>query len=56
MQQLYFFNRNSDFLISVVEGIAGNDDQIIENYESIQPFTASLSYGKTGYGIMSVSS
>ena len=50
----YNLTRNTKYLISVVEGIAGNDKSIVETYGKLSNFTAALSYNVTGYGIMNV--
>ena len=50
----YHLTDSSRYLVSVVEGIAGNDDKIVESYGSIQPYTATLSFNQTGYGVMRV--
>lgn len=52
----YNFNRTSKYLISIVQGIAGNDELIVQFYIKILNFTAAVSYAKTGYGIMKVDS
>ena len=41
-------------MISVVEGIAGNDDKIVEVYPNVQNYTAKLSFNKTGVGLLSI--
>lgn len=50
----YNMSRSSKYLVSVVEGIAGNDKSIVEEYGKLSNFTAALSYNITGYGIMNV--
>jgi hypothetical protein len=46
--------KETKFLPSIVEGIAGNDKSIVDEYLKIENFTAGLSYNKTGFGIMKV--
>ena len=41
-------------MVSVVEGAAGNDINLVESYTSLQNFTAAVSYNITGYGVLSV--
>lgn len=41
-------------MISIIDGIAGNDDKIVETYPGLQPFTAKVSFGQTGFGLLSV--
>ncbi len=41
-------------MISIIEGIAGNDDKIVETYANVKNYTAALSYGKTGVGLLIV--
>lgn len=43
-------------LISVVEGVAGNDLSIAETYDNFHDFTAAYSYNVTGYGIVQIGS
>lgn len=50
----YYANKLGDCMVSILEGIAGNDDKIVETYDKIKPYTAALSFGKTGVGLMSV--
>jgi len=50
----YNFTKTSKYLVSIVEGIAGNDELIVEFYIKILNFTAAVSYAKTGYGVMKV--
>lgn len=52
----YSLTKNTKYLVSVVEGIAGNDKSIVESYGKLSNFTAALSYNVTGYGIMNVNS
>lgn len=52
--QPYRLSESSKYLVSVVEGIAGNDKSIVEQYKEISNYTAALSYNQTGYGIMRV--
>jgi hypothetical protein len=44
-----------DCIVSIVEGIAGNDDKIVEVYKVVNDYTAKLSFNKTGLGILTVS-
>lgn len=46
--------KSTKYLVSVVEGIAGNDKSIVETYGKLSNFTAALSYNQTGYGIMEI--
>ncbi len=48
--------KNSKCMISILQGIAGNGKSIVETYNNLQPFTAKVSYGKTGFGLKKVSS
>lgn len=41
-------------LLSIVEGIAGNDREIIMQYPPDEPFTAAHVIGNTGFGIMTI--
>ncbi len=41
-------------MVSILEGIAGNDDKIVETYGNVKNYTAALSYNKTGVGLLSV--
>lgn len=50
----YSLTNSTKYLVSIVEGIAGNDEIIVEFYLKILNFTAAVSYNKTGYGIMNV--
>ena len=52
----YYLNSNNQYLLSVLEGIAGNDKNIVEEYDSVKPCTANLSFNQTGYGILTIDS
>lgn len=39
-----------------MEGIAGNEEKIVESYDSVKDYTAALSYGKTGVGLLTIDS
>lgn len=41
-------------MVSVIEGIAGNDDKIVEVYKVVNEYTAKLSFNKTGVGLLRV--
>ena len=41
-------------LVSIVEGSAGNDLSMVENYDKLRDFTAGYSYNVTGYAIVRV--
>jgi hypothetical protein len=41
-------------MVSIIEGIAGNDIDIVESYDHIKDFTAQVAYGKTGVGLLEV--
>jgi hypothetical protein len=41
-------------MVSIVEATAGNDINMVESYDSLQNFTAAVSYNITGYGVLSV--
>jgi hypothetical protein len=34
------YNSNGDYLISIIEGVAGNDIEIVESIDTITDFTA----------------
>ena len=51
----YEVDKNSKYLVSVVEGISGNDDKIVESYPQFEPYTAAVSYNQTGYGVLTFS-
>lgn len=55
-QSPYKFNTDNDCILSIVEGIAGNDEKIVESYPNVKEYTAALSYGKTGVGLLTVDS
>lgn len=42
-------------MISIVEGVAGNDRDIVESIDTIKAFTASHTIGETGFGVLEVS-
>lgn len=48
------YRSNDNYLVSIVEGIAGNDNYIIEAIDVIEPFIASYTLNETGFGILSV--
>lgn len=41
-------------MVSIVEGIAGNDELIVEFYIKILNFTAAVSFNQTGFGIVDI--
>ena len=45
-------NLETDYLLSIMEGIAGNDKNIVETKDKVQPATAFSSYNITGYGML----
>jgi hypothetical protein len=50
--------RNSslkDCMVSIIEGIAGNDEKIVEVYKVVNDYIAKLSFNKTGVGLLTVS-
>lgn len=50
----YTLTKSTNYLISVVEGIAGNDKSIVDKYDKVHNYTAALSYNQTGYGLASI--
>jgi hypothetical protein len=48
--------KDSNCIVSILEGIAGNSDKIVETYDNLQSFTAKVSFGKTGFGLLKVGS
>ena len=50
----YKFQKDDNCIISIIEGIAGNDEKIVEIYDNVKEYTAALSYGKTGVGMLTV--
>lgn len=45
---------NVDSLVSIVEGVAGNEKDIVEEKYKYKTFTAKGTVNETGYGIMTV--
>lgn len=54
MPSPYYADKMGDCMVSILEGIAGNDDKIVETYDKVKTYTAALSFGKTGVGLMTV--
>jgi hypothetical protein len=48
------YRADDGYIISIVEGVAGNDRDIVEKIDVIESFTASYTVNQTGFGIMSV--
>lgn len=44
--------KNEKCIVSIIEGIAGNEQKIIDSYEDVKDYTAALSFGKTGLGLL----
>jgi hypothetical protein len=40
-------------MLSIVEGVAGNDKDIVESYVKISNYTASYTANQTGFGVLS---
>lgn len=63
----YFFNQTfeqiespyetgQDYLISVVEGVAGSNTTLIPELEALNNYTASYTVNETGYGVLTTNS
>jgi hypothetical protein len=50
------YNTGEDYIISIVEGVAGNDEGIVEEIDVIKPITASYTVNETGLGLLEVDS
>lgn len=50
------YKTNQKYLVSIVEGVAGNDKDIVESIDKIEDFTAAYTVNETGFGILSVDS
>ena len=46
------YTADSNYLISIVEGVAGNDRDIVETIDKIESFTASHTINETGFGVL----
>lgn len=45
---------NIDALVTVVEGVAGNDKDIVEETYPLKSFTAAVTHNETGFGMLVV--
>lgn len=52
----YYIDQNFKCIVSIIEGIAGNDDKIVETYPQVKNYTAKLSFNKTGLGLITANS
>jgi hypothetical protein len=48
------YRSNENYLISIVEGVAGNDKDIVESIDKIEDFTASYTINETGFGVLEI--
>lgn len=48
------YRANEDYIISIVEGVAGNDKDIVESIDKIEDFTAAYTINETGFGVLSI--
>lgn len=48
------YNTGEDYIISIVEGVAGNDEGIVEEIEEIKEITAAYTVKETGLGLLEV--
>ena len=46
------YSSDGKYLISIVEGVAGNDKDIVESIKKIKDFTAAYTVNETGFGIL----
>lgn len=49
------YKSDQGYLISIIEGVGGNDKDMVDSLDKIETFTASYTVGETGFGIMDVS-
>ena len=49
------YSLEGNYLVSIVEGVAGNDKEIVESIDTIEDFTAAYTVSETGFGILEVS-
>ncbi len=45
--------QENNYLVNIVEGVAGNDEKIIQKYEDVPEFTAFYTQNVTGFGVLS---
>lgn len=45
---------NEDYIVSIVEGVAGNDKDIVESIDTIEDFTAAYTINETGFGVLQI--
>lgn len=45
---------NMDSLVSIVEGVAGNDQGLVEEAYPLKDFTVKATFNETGFGILTV--
>lgn len=46
------YTSDGGYLITIVEGVAGNDKDIVESIDTIETFTAAYTINETGFGIL----
>lgn len=50
------YKTHQKYLVSIVEGVAGNDKDIVESIDKIEDFTAAYTVNETGFGVLTVDS
>lgn len=48
------YTSDGDYLITIVEGVAGNDKDIVEKIDTIEGFTAAYTVNETGFAVLKV--
>jgi hypothetical protein len=50
------YSSDQGYFLCILEGVAGNDKDIVEKLDTIEAFTAAYTVNETGIGILEVSS
>lgn len=52
--QLANYRASEEYIISFIEGVAGNDESMVEEIEVVKPITASYTVNETGFGLLDI--
>ena len=50
----YLLDKSSRYLVTCVEGTAGNDRNLEFEVDKLEDYTANIKYGESGYGLVKV--
>lgn len=50
------YTTQEDYIVSIVEGVAGNDEGIVESMDELKDITVSYTVNETGFGLLEIDS